>query len=394
MQCGYGFPEAGEPTDPWIGRLINNRYRILKKLGDGGMGEVYLAQHLHLEERVALKLLRAHFADRADQVERFKREAKAARQLEHPNTIRVHDFGVESNGTLYFAMEYLQGRSLGDLLEEEKKLEPARAVQIMSQVCASLIEAHAQGIVHRDLKPDNIFLIQRHGCQEFVKVLDFGIAKVTQAQGEALESITQAGAIFGTPKYMSPEQVKGAQLDARSDVYALGVILYEAISGHLPFKAHSAMEMLTHHLATQPQSFVESDAKAQDGALVRLEAVALRALSKDPDQRQPTVEAFLENLMSAVPGVTLNTFTGMIPAQIAQPTGPRSVPQEMINAEPSKSRAGLIIFLAAVCLAGAGTAYVLNQGGGPAGLPQLLPALFLVDAAPHVDAAPAALVDA
>ncbi|MEZ4433510.1 MAG: protein kinase [bacterium] len=338
LECGYAYEAAAsEVADPWQGRMVAHRFRIVRKLGDGGMGEVFCAEQVPMGRQVALKVLRQSLSDDPEQVARFKREAQAASLLRHPNTIIVHDFGQDDDGTLFLAMELLEGEPLADVLEREATLEPERAARIMAQVCASLQEAHQRGLVHRDLKPENIFLVDR-GAPDFVKVLDFGIAKVTQgSKGEKLESITRAGAVFGTPHYMAPEQIKGEELDARADVYALGVILYRMIAGHLPFDASTVMEMLTKHLTAEPAP-IERAGKGDPAARARLEAVALRALSKQPDQRQSSALAFAEDLMAAMPGITLAGITGLTPVVSAQtpalPVAEVATPRAVTAAKP------------------------------------------------------------
>ncbi|MCA9526004.1 MAG: protein kinase, partial [Myxococcales bacterium] len=314
LDCGYALEEAPEAaTDPWQGRMVAGRFRLLSKLGDGGMGEVYRAEQLPMGRHVALKILRHALSDDPRQVERFKREAQAASALTHPNTIIVHDFGQDTDGTLFLAMEYLAGEPLNAVMARVGPMPAERAARILQQVCGSLDEAHRQGMVHRDLKPENIFLVERAGNSDFVKVLDFGIAKVTESGGQKLETITQAGAIFGTPQYMAPEQIRGDQVDGRADIYALGVLLYELISGHLPFAAGSVVEMLTKHLTAPPAPIARKGSDSDPG-LARLEAVALRALSKNPEHRQQTAREFLEDLMAAFPQLSLSAPTGLIPA--------------------------------------------------------------------------------
>ncbi len=361
LECGESFDEiTAEPSDPWLGRMVSGRFRIVRKLGDGGMGEVYLAEQLPMGRDVALKVLRQHLADDPQAVERFKREAQAASQLAHPNTIIVYDFGQDpEDGTLFLAMEYLEGTPLDELIAEQGALPPERVARILAQVCGSLQEAHERRMIHRDLKPENIFLTERTGSRDFVKVLDFGIAKVTHSsKGERLETITRAGAVFGTPQYMSPEQIRGEDLDPRSDVYALGVILYEMISGHLPFDAGTVMELLTQHLSAAPAPIARGPAPS-NSALARLEAVAMRALSKDPAQRQPSARAFLEDIMAAMPELALNPGTSFVPT--AAP----------ITAEAPASGGGrsmMVVLVAAVLAAGAAAAFfVMNGGPGSTG---------------------------
>ena len=329
LDCGHAFTDTESHADPWTGRVVVGRFKIARKLGEGGMGEVFLAEQMPMGRSVALKVLRQELSGNAEQVERFKREAQAASQLSHPNTIIVHDFGQDEDGTLFIAMEFLEGKPLDAVLEEEGVIPCERAAHIMTQTCGSLREAHERGMVHRDLKPENIFLTDRGGTPDFVKVLDFGIAKVSQtSKGDKLEPITQAGAIFGTPHYMSPEQIRGDTLDARSDVYALGVILYRMIAGELPFKAGSVVEMLTQHLTAAPEPIASSDTQNAQ-AVARLEAIALRALSKKADDRQASTDEFLAEILAAVP--TMRGPSGSLPA--IDPGDDLRTPQNDTDAE-------------------------------------------------------------
>lgn len=371
LECGEPLADAESLTtsDPWLGRMVAGRFRLLSKLGDGGMGEVYRAEQMPMGRHIALKILRQALSDDPKQVERFKREAQAASALSHPNTIIVHDFGQDTDGTLFIAMELLEGEPLSEVLSREGALPPERAAAILRQICGSLDEAHSHGLVHRDLKPENVFLTERAGANDFVKVLDFGIAKVTESGGQKLETITQAGAIFGTPQYMAPEQIRGEGVDARADIYALGVILYEMISGHLPFAAGSVVEMLTKHLTAPPAPIVRKAEVKADANVPRLEAIALRALSKDPTRRQQSARAFLEDIMAAMPQLALTTSTGMV---AATPAGVAD-----LN-DASSGSAGKVVLIAAILAAiGAGGLFLMAQNGG-GGAP--------------IDAAPAALL--
>jgi len=383
LECGESFDDLPEaPTDPWLGRMVSGRFRIIRKLGDGGMGEVYLAEQLPMGREVALKVLRQHLADDPQAVERFQREAQAASQLTDQHTITVYDFGQDEDGTLFLAMEFLEGQPLDELLAGDR-IDPARAARILAQVCGSLEEAHGRGMVHRDLKPENIFLTVRGRDPDYVKVLDFGIAKVTQSpKGEKLETITRAGAIFGTPQYMSPEQIRGEELDARSDVYALGVILYEMISGQLPFKAGTVMELLTQHLNAAPAPITGSPAH-HGSAAAKLEAAALRALSKDPNARQPSARAFLEDIMAAMPNLTLDSMTHLEPVTAGAPAAVLDAPA------PSGSSLSVVVLAALVAAGAAGAFFFLNGGpGGSASGPDVAPAFVGQEAAAD-DATPA-----
>ena len=358
LECGFALEsEAKAAADPWQGRMVAGRFKLLSKLGDGGMGEVYRAEQLPMGRHVALKILRHALSDDARQVERFKREAQAASSLTHPNTIIVHDFGQDTDGTLFLAMEYLAGEPLSGLMAREGPLAGERAARILAQVSGSLEEAHRRGMVHRDLKPENIFLIERAGTPDYVKVLDFGIAKVTESGGQKLSTITQAGAIFGTPQYMAPEQIRGEGIDARADIYALGVVLYEMISGHLPFAAGSVVEMLTKHLTASPAP-INRKASVPDPVVARLEAVALRALSKNPESRQQSAREFLEDLMVAVPQLSLTSPTGLLPATpVATPA--------WSEAPTTRGGSTRVVVITALLAAVAAGAWFWFQGFGP-----------------------------
>ena len=390
LDCGETFDGVvAEPSDPWLGRMVAGRFRIIRKLGDGGMGEVYLAEQLPMGREIALKVLRLHLADDPQAVERFQREAQAASQLAHQHTITVYDFGQDEDGTLFLAMEFLKGQPLDEVLDGDA-LPPERVIQIMAQICGSLEEAHERGMVHRDLKPENIFLTERgREGQDYVKVLDFGIAKVTQSsKGDKLETITRAGAIFGTPQYMSPEQIRGEELDARSDVYALGVILYEMISGHLPFSAGTVMELLTQHLNAAPDPI--SVPAPNGSALAMLEATALRALSKDPAARQPSARAFLEDLMAAMPNLTLDSMSHLVPATAGAPAAVLDAP-----APTTGGNSLVVVMLAAFVAAGAaGAFFFMGAPGGGAADGDVTPAFVDADQDTAAAEQPAAAADA
>ena len=216
--CGAAWTAPQQDVDPWIDQVVNGKFRIEALLGQGGMGKVYRAKHLTLDRPVVLKMLHPDFSTDPQVVARFQREARAASRLDHPNSIAVLDFGAAEDGTLFMAMEFLSGRDLARIIADEFPLAEARIVRIGAQILSALAEAHVQGIVHRDLKPENVMVEPRRGEADFVKVLDFGIAKIT-APGANEPKLTQAGLVCGTPEYMSPEQARGADIDSRSDLY-------------------------------------------------------------------------------------------------------------------------------------------------------------------------------
>lgn len=254
------------------------KYRLKTKIGSGGMGEVWAAYHSGLKRDVALKILRADASRDDTAVARFEREVKATSELSHPNTIRVFDFGVTDDGILYYAMELLEGVTMSELVKNEGPLPPARAVHLVEQAARALAEAHSRGIVHRDVKPANLFVTRAGGEPDFVKVLDFGVAK----QDDADVALTQTGEVAGTPKYMAPEVVLGKPASACSDVYGLGAVLYMALAGRAPFEGGNASAIYVAQLTTE----LEAPSKARGEALPqKLESVVTRCLSKEPEAR-------------------------------------------------------------------------------------------------------------
>ncbi|MGH9845884.1 MAG: serine/threonine-protein kinase [Blastocatellia bacterium] len=215
-----------------IGTILDGRYRLESLIGEGGMGDVYRATHVHLDTEFAVKLLKPEFVANQTAIKRFRLEAKAAGRIHHPNAVRVTDFGVTPERIVFLVMELVQGESLRGIMRNEGQIDYLRTINIVRQVCGAVDAAHRAGIIHRDLKPDNI-LIEAVNNIERVKVLDFGIAKLREAKTDSF--LTQAGTIIGTPQYMSPEQCQGKSLDPRSDIYSIGILLYEMLSGEVPF---------------------------------------------------------------------------------------------------------------------------------------------------------------
>lgn len=299
VDSGIGFcPEDGTATeplpeestvDPLLGRVVDGRYRIEEQIGEGGMGVVYMAIHTVLNKKLALKVLRGDMSKNTETVQRFIQEAQAASAIGHQNIIDISDFGRLPDGSAYFVMEHLEGQALTDLIARGGSVPMQDAIGILIQMASALGAAHTRGIVHRDLKPDNVFLIRRGETECFVKVLDFGIAKV----GGAGSKLTKTGMVFGTPQYMSPEQAAGQSVDARTDIYALGVIMYEMFTGRVPFDADTFMGILSKHMFEPPAPPSESNP-----LLGALEDVILKALAKKPEQRYSSTEELLADLRS------------------------------------------------------------------------------------------------
>lgn len=292
------FPvQVAQQTYP-AGTVIGGRYQVEQVIGIGGFGAVYRCTQLNMQQTVAVKVLRNEHLTSLEHVKRFTREAQSVSRLKHPNTIHIFDFGSHSDGALYVAMEFLEGETLAHRLDQFGKIHWETMALIATQVCHSLTEAHAIGLVHRDLKPENIMLIPVAGDPNFVKVLDFGIAKMQKdpaRPGEA--SLTEAGMIMGTPTYMAPEQAKGEEVDARSDVYALGVLMYEALTGHAPFQDETAMKVLVAHIKDPVPPFAKYAAPGE--VPVEIEHVVMQCLEKDPGKRPASTVQLVDRLVAA-----------------------------------------------------------------------------------------------
>ncbi len=270
---------AAATVDRYLGTTVGERYRIIKKLGQGGMGAVYSAEHVLIEKQVAIKILTTQRS--RELMTRFAQEAKAASKIGHENIINITDFGETEDGAAFLAMEQLDGHDLGHVIRTSGALPIARITGIFLQVCRALAAAHNKGIVHRDLKPDNVFLIERGGRPDFVKLLDFGLARVTAV--EAGSRLTKSGTILGTPEYMAPEQVRGDAIDGRADVYAAGCMLFEMLTGDIPFVGGNYMVVLQKHMTMAPMP--PSSVKPAAGITPELDALVLKAMAKSPDDR-------------------------------------------------------------------------------------------------------------
>lgn len=407
--------------DPLIGTILSERYEILRQIGEGGMGLVYEAEHVAIEKRVALKVLRDDFSSRSEVVQRFKQEAKSASRIGNDHIVDISDFGVTPSGASYFVMELLEGEDLAELLEREVNLPIARAADIILQCCKALGAAHAKGIIHRDMKPENIFLTSRGGRADFVKLVDFGIAKMSDVEtpGAPGRKLTKTGMIFGTPEYMSPEQAAGKKdLDHRVDVYALAVILYEMLTGRVPFVGDTFMGILTQHMFEDPPSFQEVNPRLEvPDAII---AFVWQGLSKEPEGRFASCDEMATALEAALAGQAAGstTYMGFGEGSAAERAStPRALRAGAVTAEltaSKKSRWPVVVAVGimAMALGAAAVLFTLSQSEttddgdirhtagaeADAGLPALAdppPSLDEVDAAVaiadpvEVDAGPA-----
>jgi len=283
--------KVGEKQDPYLGKIIKGRYRILSKLGQGGMGAVYLAEQLSVARKVALKLLQGSYAIDDEFIARFRREARLAASLNHRNIVVLYDFDQADDGSLFIAMEYLNGERLTDVIHREAPLDITRASRLGIQISDGLNAAHHAGVIHRDIKPDNIMVLG-HGASEEIKLMDFGIARLRDT---GTSHITRAGLIMGTPAYMAPEQAEGAEVSEKTDIYALGVVLYEMLGGTAPFSAATPGAVLMKQIRERPLAL----RKLRGEVPVSLERIVMQALEKEPAKRQHNVGEVAEQLRKA-----------------------------------------------------------------------------------------------
>jgi serine/threonine-protein kinase len=385
--------------DPMVGRTLEGRYTILAKLGAGSMGTVYRAKQHAMGREVAIKILRGDRAIDESAKARFMREARANSLLASPNTVTVFDFGESENGEFYLAMELLEGESLGQRLTRVGRLPAPIAVDSCRQALRSLGEAHAKGIIHRDLKPDNLFFARvltsatasttggddTEAHDEIVKVLDFGIAKMINADDPNPMSVveTQAGTVFGTPRYMSPEQAQGKPLDARSDLYSLAVILYQMLTGRPPFTDNDAVVVMARHIKSTPKRPNEAVPEAM--IPTELEDVIMRTLAKDPKDRPGSAEILAGELLAALEAQ--GAQTSGVRASITNAAGirvPESMrpPPVMLPKPPSRSKVPFALALAVplVLVAAAGGVYLgMSRSHAPVAPPSVQTAAATAD---------------
>jgi serine/threonine-protein kinase len=389
-------PSSLSDKENLTGQLIDGRYQVDYVLGVGSMGIVYGARHAAVGKLVAIKALRAHLADDAEAIQRFNAEATAATSIGNQHIVETFDFGRLPDGAAYLVMEYLEGRSLAELIEGWSPLPLERMLKIGVQIAEALNAAHLAGIVHRDLKPDNVFLCEREQDPDFVKILDFGIAKFGVSQAR----LTQAGAVFGTPAYMSPEQALGKATDGRTDIYALGVMLYEMACGRVPFQGENALAVLAMHSneTPEPLSSRKPDVSAE------LEAIVHKCLQKDPDARYATMAELAADLARLASGMPVRAealpSVALPPAAAAEDvvTLPEIAPIPLSSPTPAGGGGvpwPLVLFL---LVAVAGGAYYFSRHRQtiaapavtqvqPKPLPPPLPSAAEVDDAPEKEVA-------
>ncbi len=298
------------PASSLVGQVIADRYHVMKKLGEGGMGQVYLAEHVKMGRKSAIKVMSPAMMHDPDAIARFNREAGNASKITHPNVCAVYDFGETPEGLIYLAMEFVEGEPLTGLLEREGALPLPRATAIFKQTADALQAAHDLGIVHRDLKPDNIMLARGRDGTDVVKVVDFGIAKAVGGD-ESGQKVTKTGLVVGTPEFMSPEQLSGDKLDGKSDLYSLALVFFRMLTGHLPFQADTVQETMIKRLTDEPKKLAEvrPDLHFPSG----LQPVLDAALTRTPGERYQTVAKFADDVLGVVQLVRA-TRGGVAPA--------------------------------------------------------------------------------
>ncbi len=301
--------------DPLIGAVLSGRYVLSRRIGTGGMGVVYEARHTTLGKRFAVKILREQATASDDAVARFRQEAKSATRIGHDNIVQITDFGETDGGASYLVMELLDGEDLARVLASEHTLPLERAIPILLQVCRALGAAHDKGIVHRDLKPENIFLVSRGGEPDFVKIVDFGMAKMNDQEtpGVPGRKLTKTGMIFGTPEYMSTEQAYGRPTDHRSDIYAVGIIAYEMLTGRVPFSGESFMAILSQHMLDAPPRMSEANPHVR--VPEALERVIVACLAKSPDERPQSMQELSRALTRAVESIGMGHVAHAHPSE-------------------------------------------------------------------------------
>ena len=382
---GTALRSQGTTTD-LVGAVIAERYHVLKKLGEGGMGQVYLAEHVKMGRKSAVKVMNPGMVQNVDAISRFNREAANASRINHPNVAGIYDFGETSDGLIYLAMEFVEGQPLTEIIKQHGALPPMRASEIARQTAEGLTVAHDMGIVHRDLKPDNIMIAKGRGGADLVKVVDFGIAKAAASDEQ---KVTKTGMVVGTPEYMSPEQLSGDPLDARSDIYALALVTFNMLTGALPFPGESMQETMIMRLTDDPRPLGEM--KPDIAWPAELQRVMDRALARRADERYRNASEFAHDLVQAIDRMPATSITTMgtqvlspmsaseaataatIQVQVPKTRVARAddmaakPPAPSPAATPTKSKTPVFAGIGVLVAAGIGVAMYLNGPGGKPG---------------------------
>ncbi|MEP6744021.1 MAG: protein kinase [Gemmatimonadota bacterium] len=371
--------KSANPSGDLIGQVIADRYHVTKKLGEGGMGAVYLAEHVKMGRKSAIKVMSASMSQDADAVSRFNREANNASRIQHPNICAIYDFGETPDGLMYLAMEFIEGNSLNEILKKSGPMSLQRATTILRQTADALKVAHDAGIVHRDLKPDNIMIAQQGG-KDLVKVVDFGIAKAVGGD-ESGQKVTKTGLVVGTPEYMSPEQLSGDKLDGRSDLYSLALVYYRMITGTLPFQAETSQETMIKRLTDDPMPLAQAlpTGRFPGG----LQHAMDRALARYAADRYADAVEFARDVDAALVGIApeggatmivgandMKTMVaGAAKGTSAMPKTRISKPGENVSAAPAKKSPVGLIAAGVTVLALAGGGYAAFGRDKPTAVP-------------------------
>ncbi len=359
-----GTALRSQSSNDLVGTIIAERYHILKKLGEGGMGQVYLAEHVKMGRKSAVKVMNPIMVHDAGAIGRFNREAANASRINHPNVAGIYDFGETPDGLVYLAMEFIEGQTLTSIVEARGALPAMRAAEITRQVAEALNVAHDMGIVHRDLKPDNIMITKDHDGLDCVKVVDFGIAKASDSESQ---KVTRTGMIVGTPEYMSPEQLGGERLDGRSDIYSLALVAFNMLTGHLPFTGDTPQASMIMRLTDRPRSLLEM--KPDTTWPSEVQAVMDKALERDPSARYAKAREFGRALYAAIERMPRSSFGSdgtlvMSNPTIKKPTEKEiaAVPRSATTAAQRKSRTPLLAGIGALVAIAVAAGVLLARG--------------------------------
>ncbi|HEV8122614.1 MAG TPA: serine/threonine-protein kinase [Gemmatimonadales bacterium] len=356
---------AADPSADFVGQVIAGRYHVTRKLGEGGMGAVYLAEHVKMGRMSAIKVMGKGMSHDPEAISRFNREAANASKINHPNCCAVYDFGETEDGTIYLAMEFIEGRTLSALLKETGPLPLRRAADLLRQCADALTAAQELGIVHRDLKPDNIMIVSQR-AKDVVKVVDFGIAKA--AESESGQKVTKTGLVVGTPEYMSPEQLSGDKLDGRSDIYSLALVFYRMITGALPFIADTAQETMIKRLTDEPMPLIQ--AKPDGNFPAALQPVMDKALARYPNDRYATAAEFASDVTRVAgavsptasrPAADTEAKTQVVRPEEMKTSGTKAPPPTRVVSPTKSKMSPVVIGVSVVVLALGGGAYAMKD---------------------------------